>query len=354
MHGKMFEGLNAVLSAILAIVVSLLLCALLLLSQGVDPIKTFSSIFYGAFGGIENFGASLVATTPLLIASLGVILAYRAGVWNIGVEGQVFLGAMAGTWVGTSFSGLPTFIHLPFALAASMAAGVLWALIPAYMKISKGFNEVITTMLMNYIAAHFLSYAVHGPLKDPNTFAPQSPAILSTAELPRIFQGTEFHAGFFIGFALVVFCFIFLYKTDWGYRLRVVGFNPEAGKTAGMNSKRIILSSMLMSGALAGLAGGVEILGNQRILLENFGVNIGYNAIAVALLGGLDPIGAFFASIFMGALKNGAIMMQIFMRLPLTLIYVIQSIIILSILSFSTRKIIRLDKIYQREERDIA
>ncbi|QGP91097.1 Branched-chain amino acid transport system / permease component [Neomoorella glycerini] len=296
-------------------------------------------MFEGAFSGLGNFGASLVLAIPLMLAGLGIALAFRSGIFNIGAEGQLYLGAMAATYFGARYHDLPFIIHLPLALAASCAAGALWALIPGYLKVRRGFNEVITTILLNYIGVHFVNYAVNSFLKDPATYAPQSPPVAATARLPKLLPGTELNAGLFLGLLAAGILFVIIYKTDWGYQLRAVGSNPEAARTAGMNADRTLIGAMIVSGSLAGLAGAVQILGYQYILLQDFSPNTGYDAIAVALLGKLNPLGTVMAAIFFGALRNGANTMQILTGIPVTIVYVIQAIIILCVLGFTRLKL---------------
>ncbi|KUO49406.1 MAG: hypothetical protein APF76_08520 [Desulfitibacter sp. BRH_c19] len=341
------NSFSYLVAAVLAITVALLVSSALLFWQGISPWNTFVALFRGAFYGMGNFGASLVVSTPLLLAALGIMLAFRAGIFNIGAEGQLFVGAMVGTFVGVRFTGLPMVIHLPLALAASMAAGALWALIPAYLKVKKGFNEVITTILMNYIAIFLVNYSVHSFLNDVGTYAPQSPPVAPSAQLPRLMAGTELHAGILVALLAAFVLHIMFKRTDYGYQIKVIGSNLHAGRTAGMNSNRILILTMLFSGGLAGLAGGVEILGNQHLLLENFLLNTGYDAIAVALLGGLSPLGVVIAAVFLGSLRNGAITMQIFMGIPVTIIFIIQAIIILCVLGFANYKF-DLRRIFER------
>ncbi|MGI9952641.1 ABC transporter permease [Moorellaceae bacterium AZ2] len=339
MRSKLLDTLNYLIVATLAIVIALVLSSFVLLWQGTKPWEAYAALFQGAFSGLDNFGASVVLSMPLMLAGLGIALAFRAGIFNIGAEGQLYLGAMAATFVGSQVHSLPLAIHLPLALAASGVVGGLWAFIPGYLKIRRGFNEVITTILLNYIGVHFVNYSVHSFLKDPATFAPQSPPVAPTARLPKLVAGSELNAGLFLGLLLAVLLFLLLYKTDWGYQLRAVGSNPVASRTAGINVDRTLMLAMVSSGALAGLGGAVQILGYQNILLQDFSPNTGYDAIAVALLGRLHPLGTVASALFFGALRNGVNTMQIIMGVPVTIVYVIQAVIILCVLGFSKWKL---------------
>lgn len=331
--------INYLISSILAIFVALLLISFLLVWQGTNPISAYAALFSGAFQGMGNFGASLVLATPLMLAGLGIALSFRAGIFNIGAEGQLYLGAMAATFVGANLTGLPPLLHITLAFLASMVVGGLWGFIPGYLKIKKGFNEVITSILLNYIGVYFVNYAVSSFLKDPGSFAPQSLPLQPSARLAKFMTGSELNSSIILGLVITIILYIVLYKTDWGFQVRAIGSNREAGRTAGMNTNKVFITAIGISGALAGLAGAVQIMGYQYILLQNFSPNTGYDSIAVALLGNLNPIGTAIAAIFFGALRNGANTMQIIMNIPVTIVYIIQAIIIICILGFSATKI---------------
>lgn len=328
------------LMSLFAVVVAFVLCAAMLLLQGFDPLATFGAILYGAAGNIDSVFSSISAAMPLAIAAMGVIIAFKACVYNIGVEGQLFVGGLLATVAGTNFAFLPAVIHLPLSLLAGALGGALWALLPALMKIKRGFNEVITTVLMNYVGIYFTSYAVSEPLRPEGAFVNQSAPILDTAMLSRLVPRYELNGGLIVMLIVLVCTWFFINRSDWGYRIRAVGSNPFAAQSFGINTKRTTLNVFLISGALAGLAGSVEVLGNQGVLAENFAVGMGYNSISVALLGGVTAPGAALAALFMGCLRNGGIMMQIKMGVSSTLINMIQAILILTVLCFSTVKIV--------------
>ena len=334
------DSLNYFFMAVLAVVTALAVSSFVLLWQGINPFQAYAGLFEGAFVGLSNFGASLVLALPLMLAGLGMALAFRAGIFNIGGEGQIYLGAMASTYIATRIHGLPSGLHIILALIFGCLAGGLWALIPGYLKVRRGFNEVITTVLLNYIGVYFVNYSVHSFLKDPGTYAPQSMPIPAAVRLPLLLQGTEVNIGLFIGLLAGVVLFIVLFKTDWGFQIRVVGQNAEAGRTAGMNSERVMLTAMVFSGCLAGLAGAVQVLGAQHILLEDFSPNTGYDAIAVALLGNLNPIGTVISAVFIGALRQGANVMQILSGIPVTIVNILQAVIILCVLAFGKFKLL--------------
>jgi simple sugar transport system permease protein len=336
---KVESFLNYLLSSLLAVLIAFSISALVLVGQGISPFKAFGYIFKGSMGSIGGFSASLVTAYPLMLAGLGIAFAFRAGIFNIGAEGQIYLGAMFATWVGTLPLGVPAFIHLPLALLAGMAAGAAWAFIPVYLKVTRGFNEVIITILLNYIGVYFVNASVQSFLQQSSGLYPQTDKVMVAAQLPKLIANTELHAGIILGIVGAIVLYIIQQKTDYGYQFRCVGSNPEAARTSGINAKRTLIAAMLISGAFAGLAGAGQILGFQHLLLENFSPNTGYDAIAVALLGRLNPFGVVIAAIFIGALRTGANTMQIMLGVPVTIVYIIQAIIILCVLAFSNWKI---------------
>ncbi len=336
MNAMFHKGLRIGFAALLALFVSFLVCAVMLFFQGINPLDVFASILYGAAGNLPSILSSISVAVPLAIAALGVVVAWRAGVYNIGIEGQLFVGGLFSAYVGTQFDFLPFAIHMPLSVLAGAVGGMVWALLPAIMKVKMNFNEVITTVLMNYLGIYFVSYAVSGPLKPEGVFVNQSDLILESAILPRFSAQYEINAGIILLLIGLVLVTVMMNKSIWGYQLRAVGLNPRAAYAFGMSSKKVAIWSFLISGAFAGIAGSVEVLGNQGVLAENFAVNFGYNAIAVALLGGITAPGAFFAALFMGGLRNGGIMMQIQMGVSATMLSVIQAIIIITVLVFTT------------------
>ncbi len=324
--------------SLLAVAVAFLICSVMLVLQGVNPLQAFSAIAYGAAGNIYSVFSSVTAAVPLAIAAFGVVVSFKAGVYNIGVEGQLFMGGLFAAIVGTRFVGMPALLHLPLCLAAGILGGMLWALLPALMKVVKGFNEVITTVLMNYIAIYIVSFAVSGPMRPESVYVNQSAPIEPSAVLPRFAAGYEINYGLLLMLVMLVLVTFLMRRSTWGFRIRAVGINPAAAASFGMRANRVAISAFLASGALAGLAGSVEVLGNQGILAENFAVGMGYNAIAVALLGGVSAPGSLLAALFMGCLRNGGIMLQIKLGISATMMNMIQAILILTVLCFSAIK----------------
>lgn len=309
---------------------------------------TYVALFYGSVGNPAKISAalqsgeaeeirrafnpffeSLVASTPYIFAGLAVALGFRVGLFNIGVEGQLFIGAITAVAAGIFLKGLPAIIHIPLALLAGILGGGIWGYIPGWLKAKTGGHEVINTIMMNYIAFRLSEYLLRGPLKNPEGFTPVSAFVEESARLPRFFDSPiRFHLGFFIalGFAWVLYWFLF--KTTWGYTLRTVGANPRAAKYAGMNITRSTVLAMFLSGGLAGLAGANEVLGVNYNLAVAFSSGYGFDSIALALLGKSHPVGVVFAAIMFGFLRNGAIQMQLTAGIPIDIISVLQAAIL--------------------------
>ncbi len=274
---------------------------------------------------------SLVAATPYIFAGLAVAVGFRCGLFNIGAEGQLFIGAICSVWVGFAIKGLPAIIHIPLALLAGAAGGALWAFVPAILKAKTGAHEVINTIMMNYIAFRLSDWLLgdKGPLKRPDSANPISPFIEKSAELPRFFPDPiRFHLGFFIALGVAVFVYWFLFKTTLGFEIRTVGANPNAAKYAGMSITRNLIIAMCLSGALAGLAGANEVLGVNHNLAFAFSSGYGFDSIALALLGKSHPLGVVLAALLFGTLRSGATRMQNVARIPIDIISVIQALII--------------------------
>jgi simple sugar transport system permease protein len=271
---------------------------------------------------------SLVATTPYIFGGLAVALGFRGGLFNIGAEGQLFIGAICSVWAGYTFTGLPWIIHLPLALAAGALGGAAWAFIPAILKAKFGAHEVINTIMMNYIAFRLSDWLLTGLMKRPGS-VPVSPTIAASAELPRLFEDPiRFHGGFFLALAAAAFVWWLLFRTTRGFELRTVGANPNAARYAGMSITRNIVLTLCMSGALAGLAGTNEVLGVNHNLAQAFSSGYGFDSIALALLGKSHPLGVVLAALLFGTLRSGGTRMQNVAQIPIDIIAVTQALVI--------------------------
>lgn len=319
---------------IMGIFVGMLVGTVIFFIQGANPLVGYAALFRGALGSFENIGDSIIKAIPLGFTGLAVVISYRAGVFNIGCEGQLQAGAVMATFIGTQFSGLPAPLHILLCITGAVAAGGLVALVPALAKAYRGYNETVITMLLNYIMIYFSSYMVHGPLKEPGQNLPQSSRLVESALLPR-FPGSRMHIGILFFVLLALGMYWLLNCSTFGFKIRASGFNPHAAFAAGIASKSVMIRTMLISGALAGLAGAVEIMGVQGRLMENFSPGYGYDAIAVALVANLQPLGVLLSSFFFGALRSGAASMQIITGLPVTFVQIIQGISVLFIVAAS-------------------
>jgi simple sugar transport system permease protein len=271
---------------------------------------------------------------PLLLTGLAVALAFRAGVWNIGAEGQLYAGAVAAVWVGLNAGSLPAWLAAPAALLAAALAGAAWAGVPALMKLRLGVGEVITTLLLNFVAINLSAWLVHGPLQEPRGVFPQTASIAESAQLPALVPDSRLHVGLALGLVLAAALWAGLTFTRKGFLVRAAGGSPEAARIAGRAPlKRLVAGVFLVSGALAGLAGGVEITGVTYALYENLSPGHGYTAIAVALLAGLHPLGVVVTAFLFGVLEAGASAMQRSAGVPAAWVNAIQALVILSVLA---------------------
>jgi len=323
--------------AAIAVVLSVALAGALLLLGGYAPLEAGAALLGGAFGSTDAFlSITLVRAVPLVLTGLAVALAFRAGVWNIGAEGQLYAGAIAAVWVGLAASGGSAWLVVPAALLAAVGAGALWALLPALMRLRLGVGEVITTILMNFVGIYLAAYLVHGPLQETRGVFPQTDPIATSARLPALVPGTRLHAGFALGVALAVLLSLLVRRTAWGFRLRAAGASPEAARVAGrIDVGRTTLVAFLASGGLAGLAGGVQVTGVTYALYEGLSPGWGYTAIAVALLARLEPAAVLLTGVLFGALDAGAGAMQREAGIPSVWVMVIQAMVILAVLALA-------------------
>lgn len=300
-----------------------------------SPLRIFHAVQAGEIReirmAVNPFLESLVQSTPYIFAGLAVALGFRAGLFNIGVEGQLFIGAACATYVGYAVKGLPPFIHMPLAFAAGALGGAFWAFIPGLLKAKTGAHEVINSIMMNWIAFRLTEWLLTGPMTRPNAGGmPISPLIEKSAEIPQFFGSPiRFHLGFFIALAIAWLIWFLLFKTTMGLDLRTVGTNPRAAKYAGLSTVKTILIGMSLSGALAGLAGAVQVLAVNRSMAIGLSSGYGFDSIALALIGGNHPLGVVLASILFGTLRNGATRMMVTSQIPIDIVDVIQAFILM-------------------------
>jgi len=328
-------------STIVIASVALLLAALLvvLLISGANAGAAAQAMVRGAFGSrYALFSATLVRAIPLILTGLAVAWAFSAGVFNIGVEGQFLVGAAAATATALAFPSGGS-LSLIAALVAGATAGAAWAGVAAWLRARFSVLEVISTIMLNFLALQLVSYLVHGPLGDPNGIYPQSPSLSPSTRMPRIIPNTRLHLGFVIALMACSIAWFVKTRTAAGFRLRLVGANPHAARIAGLVSvKRVTTIAFLVSGGIAGLAGAVEVTGVTYALYESISPGYGYTAIAVALLAGLNPAAVIVSGVGFGALEAGAAAMQRDAGVPAVIASVIEALIILVLAAAQRRR----------------
>ncbi|RME45538.1 MAG: ABC transporter permease, partial [Chloroflexi bacterium] len=273
---------------------------------------------------------SLVASVPLIFASLAVALGFRCGLFNIGAEGQLLIGATASVWVGYSVTNLPWIAHMSLAVIAGALAGAIWGAIPGYLKARTGAHEVITTIMMNWIAIRLIDWLTRGPMaRSPGI--PKTREVLPTAYLPQFSSDprVRFHAGFLLALGAAALVYWFLFKTTLGFEIRTVGANPDAARYSGISVSGSFVLAMAFSGGLAGLAGTAQVLGVTHFLAAGFSPGFGFDSIALALLGKSHPVGVVLASLLFGSLRAGATKMQSMAHIPVDIIAILQALIIM-------------------------
>jgi simple sugar transport system permease protein len=315
---------------ILAIFTAMVVSSLVMVVSGTNPIEAYLALGEGAFGTRTAVIETLIKATPFILAGLGIALAFRGGLFNIGMEGQLFVGSVFAVVIGYSFE-LPAGIHLIVALMGGMVGGALWAAIPGYLKARTGAHEVITTIMTNFIALRVINWAVgvDGPLRAPRTVVPETPAVLETARLPLLIADTRLHSGILLALAAAVLVYWLLWRTVIGFEIRTVGANPSAARYAGINVELNIVRTMMISGALGGLAGAIQVLGLAPYnFTTGFNVGYGFDSIAVAVLGSIHPFGVTLAALLFGGMDAGARLMQLRTKVPVDIITIVQGLIL--------------------------
>lgn len=364
------QSLPVVIPAI-AILLAFMVSGIVIFIWGSNPLEAYKALFAGAFGSPNSWAATLVRLCPLVFTGLAVTYGYRSGFFNIGAEGQLYMGALAATWIGITFVNLPGIILIPLMMLGAALMGAAMAFLPGILKAWKGFNEVLTTLLMNYILLQYFEWAVRVDhptagvdqvwgwvnwlgVKDPTQpfaksgfiaeqgFLPSVGTLLSSKLFVNLFGNAAWYQGMLeisafnritlapiLAILFAALIYFILFKTTTGYQARAVGVNPDAARYMGVDIKKTILTTALISGALAGLGGSIEILGAQHRVIERFLVDAGFTGIPVALIGNLHPYGVVLSALFFGALRAGANRMQIIAQVPIAVVQVIQSLAIL-------------------------
>ncbi len=348
------------LMPVLAVIAALIAGAIMLLLLGVNPFVAYAALIEGAIGSPNAIADTLVKATPLLLVGAGICIAFRGGVINVGGEGQLVLGALSATMIAIYLKDLPGWLLIPLALVFGFIAGAAWGAIPGALKAYMNVNEILTTIMLNAIAIQLMNYLLSGPMMDPvqitqGSFIPQTERFPLAADLPRLVP-TRLHAGVILAVIVAILVWLLLWRTTIGFRIRAVGLSPKASRRAGIRVERYSMLALTLSGALAGLAGAVQVLGvNHRMFTDGsaagFTGSAGFNGIVAALFGQLHPIGTIPASFFFGALIVGANKMQRVTQVPTSMIIALNGLLVIFVVSSEIwrRRLAR-----QKEMEDLA
>ncbi len=339
LRNVVFAGARPVYAIGLAFLVS----GVMIGASKVNPITAYVALFQGAFGSLAGLANTCVRATPLLLGGLGISYGFKAGLLNIGAEGQMYVGGAAATVVALMPLPVPALLHITLAISAGFAGGLIWGIIPGYLRAYRGVSEIVVTLMLNYVGMYFINWLVEEPhpLAELNTTYPQSPIIQKSAQLPILIKGTSMHAGIILGLAFGLILYLVLRYTPFGFKTRMVGQNPEAAHYAGVKVKKQILFVMLISSGFGGLAGAGEILGLKLRLFDLFVGGVGYESIAVALLANANPLGVILSAFFFGALKAGANRMQIVSGIESSMALIVLALAVLFVIGigFGERRV---------------
>ena len=319
------KSFGAFLVPLLSILLAFLIGGIIMAVLGADPFLAVKYLFQGAFGSAAGIGTTLAKATPLMFTALCACFAYKCGVFNLGGEGQFLMGSIAAFLV-CYFSGMTGFGGIVLALLAGALAGGFWGMIPGVLKITRGQNEMIISIMLNYVATLFMGVLYTSWIRDASV--PQTPAIADAVHLPRLVSGMRFTWGLVIAVAIGFILYYTLFWTSAGFRLRAVGYNMTASRFNGIRVKRCMLTSFIISGAIAGLGGGAELLGTQFRLINGFGAGYGFDGVAMALIGQLHPLATMLVALFFAALRVGSTTMQAATGVPTSVSDIIQALVI--------------------------
>jgi len=322
------ESVKDIYISLFSILLALIIGALLIFLIGSSPLQAFTVMLDGAFGSISNIANTLSKTIPLIFTGLAVAVAFRCGLFNIGAEGQLYLGAFFSVLTALKFSFLPAFLLLPVAILGGIISGMIWGGIPGFFKAQFGTHEVVVTVMMNYIGINITSYLVNYPFKAEGWVA-QTDIIPNAANLPKLIPKTQLSDGLIVAIIAALAVYFLLWKTDFGYEIRAVGENPTTAESGGINIKKNISLAMAISGGLAALAGVTQSLGVYERFIDGFSPGYGFTGIAVAVLGRNHPLGVILTALLFGALETGALKMDRVTEISNDLVIVIQGLVIL-------------------------
>ena len=339
-HGdSLYQMGKSVCFILLALLCSLAVGSIFLVAAGFNPIEAYASIIQGALGSKTSIAQTLCKATPLLLIGIAVAIAFKGSAFNIGGEGQFYAGALGCVLFEMLLhdSGLPGIIMIPFCMLGAFLFGAVWGAIPGYLKASRGASEVVTSVMLSSIMLLLVKFLISqgGPIAEPRGIYPESQEIAEAAKLPYILPGTRLHLGAVLALVIALLVYLFLEKTTFGYKIKATGLNAGAAEYGGVRVGMVTVSTMALSGAIAGLAGGIEVLGTSWKLYSSLSPGYGYNAIAVALLGRLHPIGIIFSALLFGALNTGSNQMARSIGIPSAISSVLQALVLLFVVGFS-------------------
>lgn len=320
---------QAVMSVMVPLALAFAGAAVLLALAGHNPIEVYGLLIVESFGNSRRIASTLAAATPLMLTGLATAVAFRAGAFNVGVEGCIYVGGLSAAFVGFTFIGQPAAILLPSALLAGLVAGSAWMFIPGVLKARLDVDEVVTTLMLNFIAISFTAYLVNGPLLAPGAANSATPVVDAAARLPRLMPPSTLNAGFVIAIVLLVLYWLWGKRTALGFETRLAGLNPRFARASGIDVPGLIIKMMLLSGAIGGLAGAVHAVGNVGRFVTGFSPGYGFTGIAVALLGRGSALGIFLAAILFGALSSAGSTIQLFSDVPIEIVDVLQGMVMI-------------------------
>ena len=338
-RGMARERTLTILVPIISVLLALVVGGIVIACLGKNPIQGYALLFSGSLGTTQKFASSLVSACPLIFTALAAAFAYRCGVFNLGGEGQFIMGAVSAI-VFLLVTGIEGIAGTVLAILVGTVVGALWASLPGIMKITRGLNEMITSIMLNYVATLFMGFIYTNAFRDGGN--PQTPSVADSVMLAKI-PGFRIHTGVILAIVLSLVVAYVISKTSFGFKIRAVGLNPLASKVNGFNVKFLVVAAFIISGAIAGMGGAVELLGKQYRLMSGFGSGFGFDGVAIALIAQLNPLASLLVAIFFGALTTGASSMQVGIMVPTAIVEIIRALII--IFSVAGVALIKLPKI---------
>lgn len=323
---KLATHARALRDAVFAVALAFVVAALFILMSGYNPFVALWHMARGAFGSMDAVAFAMNKSAPYILAAAGIALCFRARLINIGAEGQIAVGGICATWCALRFGALPGFLPILASLFGAAAGGCAWAVFAAVLRIWRGVNEVISTLMLNFVGLLMVGEVLNGPMGQAGAGFPQSPVVPDSTMLPLLIADSDMTVGIVIALLACGGVAFLLWRTPFGFGLRMLGASPAAARYSGVSQVWLVVAAMAIAGALAGIAGGIEVLGVQSRLIEGFSVGFGFKAVAVALLGGLDPLAVIPAGLFFGFVEAGALAMQRDIGVPSSLVYVIQGL----------------------------